>query len=318
VSRRTPVVLVLDDLHWVDGGTLVLLRHLARFLRGHRVLLLGAYRDVELDRKHPLGDVLVGLRREVELEQIVLSGLDPGGVSELLETIARHEVPTNFVEAITAETGGNPFFLREVLLHLLEEGKVERAAGRFTSRFSIAELGIPEGVRQVIERRLSRLSDEANRLLAAASASGGAVRFDGTAAVTDLDEGKALDALDEALEAQILRATGDPEVYDFTHALIRHTLYAELSPAREVRLHRRLAEEMERRYGEASAEHAFAIAQHWHKSAALPGAERGVVHCLVAADRAEKAGAHENSARALRVAHAFRLGWASLSRGVPT
>jgi len=104
------------------------------------------------------------------------------------------------------------------------------------------------------------------------------------AAVADLEERKALDALEAALEAQILRSTGDPEVYEFRHALIRHTLYSELSPARRVRLHRRLAEEMERRYG-GGGENAFEIAQGWHRSAALPGAERGVVHCLVAADR---------------------------------
>jgi len=164
IAREAPLVLILDDLHWADGGTLVLLRYLARFLPRHPVLLLGAYRDAELDRSHRLQEVLVALRREAELEQIALSGLDSKAVTELLEAIARHEVPADFAKAITAETGGNPFFLREVLLHLLEEGKLERAAGRFTSRFSIEEMGIPESVRQVIGRRLSRLSEEANRL----------------------------------------------------------------------------------------------------------------------------------------------------------
>jgi class 3 adenylate cyclase/tetratricopeptide (TPR) repeat protein len=301
-ARKAPLVLVLDDLHWADGGTLVLLRYLARFLQRHCVLLLGAYRDVELGRGHPLGDLLVALRREVELQHIVLSGLDRKAVTELLEAIARHEVPANFVEAITVETGGNPFFLHEVLLHLLEEGKLERAQGRFTSRFSIQEMSIPEGVRQVIGRRLSRLSEETNRLLATASGCPGTFRFDVVAAVADLEEGEALDALDAALEAQILRATREPEVYNFTHALIRHTVYAELNPSRQVRLHRRLAEEMERRDGGAAGEHALEIAQQWHRSAALPGAERGAPHCLAAADRAEQAAAHEDAAAALRMA----------------
>jgi tetratricopeptide (TPR) repeat protein len=230
-------------------------------------------------------------------------GLPQEAVTELLQAIARHEVPANFVEAITAETGGNPFFLREVLLHLLEESKVEREAGRFTSRFlSIEEMGIPEGVRQVIGRRLSRLSKEANRLLSAASGCAGVFRFEIAAAVADLDERRALDALDEALEAQLVRTTAAAEVYDFTHALIRHTLYSELNPSRQVRLHRRLAEEMERRYEGDAAEHALEIAQQWHRSAALPGAGRGVVHCLAAAGRAEQAAAHEEAATALRMA----------------
>ena len=221
---------------------------------------------------------------------------------ELLEAIARHEFPRNFVEAITSETGGNPFFLREVLLHLVEEGKLEREAGRLTTRFSIEEMGIPEGVRQVIGRRLSRLSEEGNRLLAAASGCAGVFRFEIAAAVAELEEVSALDALDSALEAQLVGVTGDPEVYDFTHALIRHTLYGEMNPARQVRLHRHLAEEMERRYGAQAAEHALEIARQWHRSAVLPGAERGVVHCLIAADRAEQAAAHEEAATALRMA----------------
>jgi class 3 adenylate cyclase/tetratricopeptide (TPR) repeat protein len=302
LARKAPLVLVLDDLHWADGATLVLLRHLSRFLSRHPALILGAYRDVELDRQHPLGDALVALRREVDFERITLSGLAREAVTELLEAITRHEVPANFVEAITAETGGNPFFLREVLLHLLEEGKLEREAGRFATRFSIEEMGIPEGVRQVIERRLSRLSHEGNRLLASASGCAGAFRFEIAAAAADLDERSALDALDEALEAQLLCTTGAAEVYDFTHALIRHTLYSELNPSRQVRLHRRLAEEMERRYGEQAAEHALEIARQWHRSASLPGADRGGPHCLAAADRAEQAAAHEEAVTALRMA----------------
>jgi tetratricopeptide (TPR) repeat protein len=163
-------------------------------------------------------------------------------------------------------------------------------------------MGIPQGVRQVIGRRLSRLSEEANRFLAAASGWAGAFRFVVTAAVADLDEDIALDALDAALATQILRATGDPEVYDFTHALLRHTLYSGMSPSRQARLHRRLAEEMERRYGDQAAEHALEIAQQWHRSAVLPGAERGVAPCLTAADRAEQAAAHEEAATALGMA----------------
>jgi len=302
VARRVPVVLVLDDLHWADGGTLVLLRYLARFLPRHPVLLLGAYRDVELGRSHPLQEALAALRHEVAPEQIVLRGLDPKSVTELLEVIAGHEVPADFVEVITAETGGNPFFLREVLLHLWEDGKIERQEGRFISRLSIEQMGIPQGVRQVIGRRLSRLSEEANRFLAAASGWAGAFRLVVTAAAADLEEDIALDALDAALATQILRATGDPEVYDFAHALFRHTLYSGLSPSRQVRLHRRLAEEMERRYGARATEHALEIAQQWHRSAVLPGAERGVVHCLIAADRAEQAAAHEEAVTALRMA----------------
>jgi DNA-binding SARP family transcriptional activator/tetratricopeptide (TPR) repeat protein len=296
------LVVILDDLHWADGATLTLLRYLAPFLPRHRVLVLGGYRNVELDRRHPLGDTLGALYSGVGVERIVLSGLPREAVTELLEAVAKREVAPNFVEAITVETGGNPFFLHEVLLHLLEEGKLVDNLGSLTSCFSLAELGIPEGVRQVVRRRLSRLSEAANRLLATASACAGAFRFDVTSAVAELEEGSALDGLDEALEAHLLYAPGPSEVYDFTHALIRHTLYSDLSPSRRARLHRQLAEEMEHRYASELAEHALEVAQQWHRSASLPGAERGVVSCLLAADRAEEAAAHEDEAAALRMA----------------
>ena len=122
VAARTPVVLVLDDLHWADAGTVGLLRHVARFAARGRLLVLGAYRDVEVGREHPLADVLGVLPRETTYEQLQLGGLEPAAVRELLESLADHEVPQAFVVAVTRETNGNPFFIRAVLLHLLEEG----------------------------------------------------------------------------------------------------------------------------------------------------------------------------------------------------
>jgi class 3 adenylate cyclase len=301
-SERAPVLLVLDDLHWADAGTIAMLRHVARFAGRGRVLLVGAYRDVELDRQHPLADALAGLKRETEYERIALRGLLEAEVARLLETIAAQQVPEALVRAIHAETEGNPFFIREVLLHLVEEGKLQRSEGRWRSDYSVEELGIPEGVRQVIGRRLSRLSEDANRLLVAASGFQGRFHFEVAARAAGLGEAAALDGLDEALEAQLVRATDEAEVYDFSHALIRHTLYGEMSPSRQVRLHRRIAEEMERAWGGRAGERAGEIARQWHRSAALPGAEAGVPHCLVAAGSAEKAAAHQEAASQLRMA----------------
>ena len=303
LSRRAPIVLVLDDLQWADRGTIAMLRHVARSARRGRLLVVGAYRDVELDREHPLAEALAALRREVEYERIALRGLASGEVEELLVGLAAHEPPAALVKAVNAETDGNPFFIREILLHLVEEGRVFRGDdGRWTTHNGVAGLGIPEGVRQVIGRRLSRLSAEANRLLGAASGFGGAFRFDVAARAADLDEAKALDALDAALEAQLVRPTGAPDTYEFTHALIRSTLYTEQNASRQVRLHRRLAEEMERVYGGGGSERAAEIAQQYARSAALPGAERGVTHALAAAAHAESAAAHEEAASFLRMA----------------
>jgi len=287
-SARAPVVLVLDDLHWADGGTIAMLSHVARFLPRQRTLVLGAYRDVELDRQHPLADALAALRREAEYERILIKGLDEGDVRALLTDWAEHDVGDTFVQAISAETDGNPFFIREVLIHLAEEGKIYQQDGRWTANVSIAEMGIPEGVRQVIGRRLSRLSENANRLLTAASGFNGPFRVGLAAGAAGLAEADALDAIDAALEAQLVQPAGDAESYDFTHALIRHTLHAELSPSRQVRLHRRIAEAMERLYGDRMVEHAPELAYQYHRSAGLPGSERGADYAIAAADSAER------------------------------
>jgi class 3 adenylate cyclase/tetratricopeptide (TPR) repeat protein len=302
VSARTPLVLVLDDLHWADRGTIAMLRHVARFIARNRILVIGAYRDVELDRQHPLSDALAALRREAEYERINLKGLDSREVGELLQTVADQDVPEVLIKAIDTETEGNPFFIREVLLHLIEEGKIFRQDGRWTSNLATGELGIPEGVRQVIGRRLSRLSDEANRVLAAASAFNGAFHFGIAAKVAGLDEGAALKAVDAALDAQLIRAGTEADGYDFTHALIRHTLYGEMNPSRQVRTHRQIAEETEKFWGARVDEHAAQIVYQFSRSAALPGAERGGVHAIAAADRAEATYAHDEVAAFLRIA----------------
>ena len=302
-SAGAHLLIVLEDLHWADNDTIAMLRHVARFASQHRIFILGTYRDVELDRQHPLADALGSLRRETNFQRIVLKGLDTNEVAEFLATIAEQDAPEALVKTISSETDGNPFFVREVLLSLVETGIIYQGDGQWSSDATrIDELGIPESVRQAIGRRLSRLSGDANRLIAAASAFNGAFQFDLAASVASLEEMHALDAVDEALAAQVLRPAGEPETYHFSHALIRQTLYTEQSPSRQVRLHRRIAEAMELAYGDRAPEHAADLAYQYHRSAAIPGAERGVGYALTAAERAEAAYAHDENATFLRMA----------------
>ncbi len=297
-SERAPLLLMLDDLHWADRGTIGMMRHVARLAPGHRILVLGAYRDVELGRQHPLADALSALRREVEYDRILLKGLGRDEVGALLSTLAEQDVDAALVQAISDETDGNPFFIREVLAHLVDEGKLYREDGQWkSSTTSIADLGIPEGVRQVITRRLSHLSADANKLMTAASAFNGGFNFLTLSLITGLTEAATLDAIDEALAAQLLRPTGQLDHYDFTHALIRHTLYSEMNPSRQVRLHRQIAEAYEQRNQDdaAKARHAAEMAYQYHRSAAIPGAERGVEYALIAADAAERSAAWDEA-----------------------
>jgi tetratricopeptide (TPR) repeat protein len=301
-SARLPLLVCIDDLQWADNGSIMLLSHLGRFPQ-HRVLILGTYRPAEVGRDRPLARLLGVVGDEPGGRRLLLEGLPPRAVARLLEVLGNQDaVRDEEVDAIATETQGNPFFIREVVRHLAEEGKLSRGAD---GRWVLAEplnLGIREGVREVIGRRLSRLSDAANRLLSAASAFEAAFQFDVVAAVADLPETEARHALDQAQAARLLQPAA-PGAARFAHDLVRDTVYEELKSADRMRLHRHAAEVLELTYGpQPSPVQASQIAAQYHHSAALPGAERGVDPALAAAAHAEAAGGFDEAAAFLRIA----------------
>src|SRR5205085_397824 len=133
-------------------------------------------------------------------------------------------------EGLYRETDGNPFFIREIVSHLIEEHKLYREGDRWTSDSpSLTDLGIPEGIREVISRRVARLTEGCHRMLTIASAMEAGFAWDVMTSVSDEGESALLDDLDEALAAQLVRERNDQSgVYDFMHALIRQALYEEL------------------------------------------------------------------------------------------
>ena len=251
LAGSTPVVLVLDDLHWADKPTLLLLQHVLRAATAAgescRMLVLGTYRDTDIDRSHPLAGVLADLRRLPNVERRPVSGLSETEVELFIAAAAGHELDEEIrvmAQVVYDETEGNPFFVAEVLRHLVETGAVVRR----DDRWYVSDpntVSVPEGVRDVIGRRLSRLSLQANELLSVAAVVGRDIDVDLLAELCDLTESSLLDALDEAVGARIIDETG-PDRYRFSHALIRTTLYEELSATRRRRLHRRVAEAVEK------------------------------------------------------------------------
>src|SRR5262249_18084149 len=160
-------------------------------------------------------------------ERIALKGLEPAAIGELVaESAAPRDIHEPLSAAIASVTNGNPFFARELLHHLAEEDRFGADGHDHAINF-VAQMGIPNSLRDVIRRRVNRLSDDARRLLTIASAWGGPFHLGVAAQVAGLDDVAALDALDEALSAQLVQPTGSAERYDFTHALIRETLHAE-------------------------------------------------------------------------------------------
>jgi class 3 adenylate cyclase/tetratricopeptide (TPR) repeat protein len=303
-SEIEPLLVVLDDLQWAAKPTLLLLRHVARSSDPMRLLLLGTYRDTELDRAHPLMELTADLRRDGTLECLSLSGLDPSGVVAFVEQTAGHTLETEEValaQAIHDETDGNPFFVEEVLRHLAETGAVLQRDGRWVAVLPIEELGIPEGVRDVVRRRLAKLSQSANRALSTAAVVGQEFDLPMLEAAAGLGEDDLLSGLDEAMGARLIVEIPGSR-YRFAHALVRDTIYHQLSGPARVGLHRRVARAIELVHGSRLDDHLPALAHHYGRASSAAETERAVYYAARAGERALAQLAHDEAASYFRQA----------------
>ncbi|HKN48918.1 MAG TPA: AAA family ATPase, partial [Actinomycetota bacterium] len=296
-SRRHPVLLVLDDLHWATKPTLLLLRHLVQASESTPLLVLGTYREGELSRTHPLTDLLMTLRQEGLHERIALRGLTPFEVTTLLEQRAGRDLTPDAValsENLSQATAGNPFFILEILRHLAESGGIAVREGRWVTP-GVRDLEIPEGVRDVIGRRLSRLSEAANTALAHAAVLGREFEFDVLAAMAGLDDDTLLSAVEEALAASLIAEAPGAVVstYFFIQILVREALLTELSRARRERMHLRAARAIEAVYPGRTDAKAGALALHY-RLASRPGVpEKAIEYSVKAGEAAARALAWE-------------------------
>jgi tetratricopeptide (TPR) repeat protein len=293
-SRDSSLVIVLDDLHWADKPTLLLLQHLAREVSNARLLVVGTYRDTDLDRQHPLSGTLAELNREQLFERISLRGLNRPEMTSYVAAVAGIEPPPALMDRIEEETEGNPFFLGEVVNLMAEED-----AFGSERRQSFSDIAIPEGVKEALGRRLDRLSPEANELLGLASVVGREFEHRLLAALTEHSEEALLQLLEEALAARVIEETERIGEYRFTHALMQETLLGELSAARRVLLHGQIADALVAVFGVESRDHLREIAEHYTESAVLnPEHARAAASTLrLAAEAAEAALAWDEAAR---------------------
>ena len=226
-SSVQPLLIVLEDLHDADRGTLDMLSHLARGLSGSRLLIVGTYRDVEVDRAHALSGALAELRRSSAFGRIALRGLTADEVQRMISGVAQQEVPWGLAEAVHRQTEGNPLFIQEVLRYLVEEGLLAREDGSLRSTGQTPlEMGIPEGLRDVIGKRLTRLGEECNRVLRVAAVIGRDFRLDVLDRVAEIAEDDLFAALEEAKGVGVIEersAVGAGVTFRFAHAFFRQT-----------------------------------------------------------------------------------------------
>jgi len=287
VVRERPLVLVVDDLQWADTASLQLLRHVVAEDPALRLLMLGTYRDTEVGTGRSLVETLAAWRRMERVTRIELRGLDDRGVVDLLEATAGHDLDDLGVElahALHRETGGNPFFVAEVLRNLVETGALYRDdAGRWASDLQVQELRLPDSVREVLGARVARLGAQAAQVLSTAAVIGRDFDLELLAAATDVDADDVLDLLEAAEAAALVRAPGTVAGrFAFLHALIQRTLYQDLSANRQARVHQRVAEALEGLTAGRSGDRVGELAHHWAHATPLAGAAKAIGYAAAA------------------------------------
>ena len=232
------------------------------------MLILGTYRDSEISNQDALADTLADLRREQGVVRIALSGLGEDDVVSILEATAGHGMDSlgrKLAQEIAAESGGNPFFVGELLRHLTESGSlVQDERGRWQLTGDLGSLGLPQSVREVVGRRVERLGESATRTLTAAAVVGRDFEVELLTEVIDMGEDDLLDLLEQACEAGVLvERSGRLGSFTFAHALINQALYDDLGATRRARLHRRVAEALEGLCGDDPGARVAELANHW-------------------------------------------------------
>ncbi len=299
-AREQPLLLVLEDLHWADDATLALLEHLAQTAADIPLLMLGTYRDVDLEVGRPLAKTLRQLVRERLLHKISLHRLPEDGVAAMLQGLSGQAAPAELVARIHNETEGNPFFVEEVYLHLEAEERLFDASGSWRTDLAVADLEVPEGVRLVVGRRLEQLEEEEVAALTAAAVIGRRFSFELLEVASRIDPDVLLDAVERAERIQLIepspsnrrRETG----YRFSHELIRQTLLSGLSMPRRQRLHLRIAEAIETLSSDPE-QHASALAHHLYQAGAAADEEKTLHFLSLAGREALEAGAFEDAQR---------------------
>lgn len=295
-AEAVPLVLVLDDLHWAAPPTLSLLRHLLRFVTRSQVLVIGTYRHTDVGPEDPLAHVLADLRREPAVDRVTLRGLDEDDVAAFVRAAQTGPADDDgsLARALHAHTSGNPFFVGELLRHLRESGATYRRQGTW-SYYSVAEnLGIPEGVREVVSRRLHRLPEASRDALRWGAIVGAEFDLDLLEAVTGAGEGESLlDAVDVAVRAQLLVEEA-PGRYAFAHALVRDTLHAEMTTTRRARRHRAVGEALES-LPRDDVHRLPALAHHFSEAAGAGGAVKAADYAIAAARQAFAQSAWEDA-----------------------
>jgi DNA-binding SARP family transcriptional activator len=293
-TQRAPLLLVIDDLHWADKPTLLLLRHLLRHADPARLMVLGLVRDVEVGDDHPLTELMADLHRERRFNRIVLDGLSEREADALVAARLAAPPSAAFVRGLHEQTQGNAFFMEEALRALVEARVL--AAGAEAQADALESIGVPDSVADVILRRLGRVSQLARDVLTVAATIGPEFDFEIVEALVSATPEQVIEALEETMAAGLVAEVAESvDRFAFCHALARDAIYGRLSRARRLRLHLRVATALE-----AAGARPGALAHHFFAAREIGAAQQAVRYALLAGAEAADSLAYEESAEHYR------------------
>jgi eukaryotic-like serine/threonine-protein kinase len=289
-AETKPLVLTLDDLHWADRASLLLLQFVAHELRHARILILGTYREAEVRQAAEVMNVLAVVGRDAH--HIPLRGLSEAEVGKVIEAIAGHPASAALTRTVRQATEGNPFFVDELARLLAAEGRIGGAEALATGAYPV-----PQGVREAIRRRLKPLSEESRRVLSVACVVGREFDVAILQQVCELQIGRLLALLGEVLAAgMVVETSAAPGRFSFSHALVRETLYDDLAPGERASLHRRVGEALEGLYGTNPQPHLAELAHHFLRAGPAGDWGKAIDYAIRAGRRARRELAYEEGA----------------------
>jgi tetratricopeptide (TPR) repeat protein/KaiC/GvpD/RAD55 family RecA-like ATPase len=295
ISRETPLLVILDDLQWTDESSLLLLHYLARGTYKESLLLLGAYRDTDVDEKHPLIPVLTELNRERLLQSVQLKRMSFDDTSEMIKQILEQDdVPREFCELVYEKTRGNPFFLEEVINSQKEEEIIYPEDNKWKIK-EVSKIEFPETVRSVIKKRISRLGDECQSVLTVASFIGKDFTFEALCGVAGVEENKLLEMMEKMFKTGLFKhkVIHGEDICSFADIIVRDVVYEEVNPLRRKKLHGTVGHALEKAYAEKIDEHFGELASHFLESG---DKDKALDYFLKAGEKAEKIYANSEAA----------------------
>ncbi|MDO8715646.1 MAG: AAA family ATPase [Dehalococcoidales bacterium] len=298
-----PLLVILEDLHDADTGSLDMLTHFSRGLAKAPLLLIGTYRDTELARNQPLSEALTEIQRIPNYQRIKLRKLNAEEVMRMIRALSGQKVSPDLAKTIHEKTEGNPLFVRELVRYLAEKVLDDGGEkGVIITEQMVRETGIPKEVHGIISKRLSKLSPECNRVLSLGAVIGREFRIELLKRLAQISDDELFSTLREAKGAMVLEEyvkVGTEVTYRFSHDFFRKTIYEEIIAPERINIHQRVAQAIESMCVTHLEEHAVELTEHFSHSSNADDLAKAVTYGEMAAKQAHDVYAHAEAIRLL-------------------